>query len=89
MNAKAGKELTITLPEAVADDISRAVASGDYSSPEVVVEAALEMWSERRRSEFIGRLRKAYEEGVASGPGRKVDPHDFLASLKAVRRRDA
>lgn len=89
MSAKAGKELTITLPEAVAEDISRAVASGDYPSPEVVVEAALEMWSERRRSEFLGRLRKAYEEGVASGPGRKVDPHDFLASLKAERHRDA
>jgi antitoxin ParD1/3/4 len=89
MNAKAGKELTITLPEAVADDISRAVASGDYSSPEVVVEAALEMWSERRRSEFLRRLRAAYDEGVASGPGRKVDPRGFLASLKAERYRDA
>jgi antitoxin ParD1/3/4 len=89
MTAKAGRELTISLPEAVADDISRAVASGDYSSPEVVVEAALEMWSERRRGQFLDRLRIAYEEGVASGPGRKVDPHEFLASLKAERQRDA
>jgi antitoxin ParD1/3/4 len=45
------------------------------------------MKSEEQPAHEIARLTRAYEEGVASGEGRKVSAAELLADLKARRMR--
>lgn len=65
-----------------------AVENGGYASNSEIVRDALRLWEQReeiRRIE-ITRLKKAYEEGKASGEGREINPDAFLAELKAEAR---
>jgi antitoxin ParD1/3/4 len=83
------KTLTISLPPRQLGALRAAVESGAYASSSEVVRDALRLWEEReevRRLE-LGRLKRAYEEGLASGAGRRVDPAALLTDLKAEARR--
>ncbi len=55
-----------------------AVASGAYASTSEVIREALREWSLRKplREAEIERLRKAWQEGLASGEPRPFDPED-------------
>jgi antitoxin ParD1/3/4 len=52
-----------------------AVASGQYASASEVVREALREWQLRKplREAEIERLRKAWQEGIESGPSRALD----------------
>lgn len=79
------RTLTISLTPRQADRMKQAVASGGYASNSEVVREALRLWEEREevRAMEMTRLKQAYDDGMASGAGRKIDPADFLARLKA------
>ena len=79
------RTMTISLSPQQAGRIEAAVETGDYASNSEVVRDALRMWEEkqeRRRAE-IERLRAAFEEGLASGPGRSVTAEQLVAEFKA------
>lgn len=82
------KTLTISLSAQQIARLQEAVASGAYASNSEVMRDALRLWEqhqEMRALEF-NRLKRAYDEGMASGEGRAVDAGALLTDLKAERR---
>lgn len=72
------EKVSIALPTEMLETVKDAVSSGQYASASEVVREALREWELRqglRRAE-IERLRKAWEEGLASGEPRPFDPED-------------
>lgn len=55
--------------------VKEAVASGAYASTSEVIREALRGWQLREplRKAEVERLRKAWEEGLASGPAKELD----------------
>jgi antitoxin ParD1/3/4 len=88
MNAEPKQTLTISLTPDQAKRMQRAIESGEYASGSEVVQDALGLWAQREdlRTLEAEALKKAYDEGRASGPGRTVDAETLLAELKAERR---
>jgi antitoxin ParD1/3/4 len=82
------RPLTISLSPQQLSRIQSAVETGAYASNSEVLREALRMWEQREelRGLEIARLRKAYEEGIASGPGREIDAATLLAEFKAEAR---
>lgn len=65
-----------------------AVENGGYASNSEIIRDALRLWEQReevRRME-LARLKKAYDEGMASGEGREVNADTLLSELKAETR---
>lgn len=91
MKPDAMRPLTISLSPQQLARIQQAVESGAYASNSEVLREALRLWErqEEMRALEIARLRKAYEEGIASGPAREWDRGELLASLRAELRTDA
>ena len=79
------ERLTITLPAEMATLVRSAVGGGDYASSSEVVREALREWKMRRalRKHEQEELRRLWEEGRASGPGRFED----IEAIKAEARR--
>jgi antitoxin ParD1/3/4 len=79
------EKLSIALTPEMAGLVRRAVESGEYASTSEVVREALREWKQRRtlRQQDIEELRRLWEEGLASGPGRFED----VESIKAEARR--
>lgn len=88
MKSEPMRTLTISLTPQQASRLQTAVDTGAYASNSEVIRDALRLWEQREelRELEIARLKRAYDEGVASGPGREIDPGAFLAELKAKRR---
>ena len=63
------QKLSIAVTEQQARDIEAAIASGAYSTTSEVIRDALRAWQRERlnREAAIERLRRLYEEGLASG----------------------
>lgn len=82
------KTLTISLSQQQITRLQQAVASGSYASNSEVMRDALRLWEQRQelRELEINRLKRAYDEGMASGEGRAVGADALLAELKAERR---
>lgn len=73
------EKVSIALPTEMLETVKDAVSSGQYASASEVVREALREWELRqglRRAE-IERLRRAWEEGLASGPPRPLDFEDL------------
>ncbi|MBB3609840.1 type II toxin-antitoxin system ParD family antitoxin [Rhizobium sp. BK602] len=85
------KTLTISLSPQQVARLHGAVESGAYASNSEVVRDALRLWEQREEIRLleINRLKRAYDEGMASGEGREVDAKTLLAELKAEIRRGA
>ena len=81
------RKLTVDIDPQTAERMHRAIAAGDYDSDSDVVRAALDLWAERREqhAQDDAALRKAYEDGVASGEAVAIDRVAFLAGVKAAR----
>lgn len=79
------EKLSIALTPEMAGLVRRAVESGEYASTSEVVREALREWKQRRalRQQDIEELRRLWEEGLASGPGRFED----MEAIKAEARR--
>ncbi|MCQ1780532.1 type II toxin-antitoxin system ParD family antitoxin [Neorhizobium galegae] len=83
------RTLTVSLTPQQAAMLQSAVDGGGYASNSEIVRDALRLWEQReeiRRME-IGRLKKAYDEGMASGEGREVSADALLSELKAEARK--
>jgi len=83
------RTLTISLTLHQAAMLENAVESGGYASNSEIVRDALRLWEQREevRQMELARLKKAYDEGMASGEGRSVTADTLLAELKAEARK--
>tara|TARA_R110002020_G_scaffold189446_3_gene388465 strand:- start:6049 stop:6318 length:270 start_codon:yes stop_codon:yes gene_type:complete len=81
------KTLTISLSQQQISRLQQAVASGSYASNSEVMRDALRLWEQRQelRELEINRLKRAYDDGMASGEGRSIDAGSLLTKLKAER----
>lgn len=79
------RTMTISLSPQQATRIQQAVETGDYASNSEVLRDALRLWEQREeiRALEIAKLKRAYAEGVASGPARAIEADDLLATFKA------
>jgi antitoxin ParD1/3/4 len=70
MKTDAMRPLTISLSPQQLARIQQAVDSGNYASNSEVLREALRLWEQREELRIleVSRLRRAYEEGIASGP---------------------
>ncbi|WP_176454382.1 type II toxin-antitoxin system ParD family antitoxin [Sinorhizobium fredii] len=82
------RTLTVSLTPHQAAMMQSAVETGGYASNSEIVRDALRLWEHREevRQMELARLKKAYDEGMASGPGREVTADTLLAELKAEAR---
>ena len=83
MKSDAMRPLTISLSQTQLARLGKAVASGAYASNSEVVREALRLWEQREeiRELELARLKKAYEEGIASG-----EPVDGDEAFTRIRR---
>ena len=85
--------VSIDLSEEAARAVEAAVASGEFADAREAVEAAVEDWAAMAndaaeiRPEDVERFRKAWDEGIASGPGRFVSIDDLIADARSKLRR--
>jgi antitoxin ParD1/3/4 len=88
MKTEPMKTLTISLSPKQLGRLQDAVDSGAYASNSEVIRDALRLWEQREEARLleITRLKRAYDEGMASGKGREVDAKTLLAELKAESR---
>ena len=79
------EKLSIALTPEVAGLVRQAVASGEYATTSEVVWEALRESKQRRavQPQPIEELRRLWEEGLASGPGR----FENIEAIKAQARR--
>lgn len=79
------QNLTITISSEQATRIHRAVETGAYASQEDVLKDALLLWEQQEELRMLDMavLKKAYDEGKASGEGRIINPQDLLSKFKA------
>jgi len=88
------ERMTVAFTEPMAAEIRAAVETGQYASASEIVREAMRLWMERqeRKQQEIERLRKAWDEGIASGPGEPWNLERFLEEAHArfqVRDRDS
>lgn len=88
MKATTMRTLTVSLTPHQAAMMQSAVENGGYASNSEIVRDALRLWEQREevRQMELARLKKAYDEGMASGEGREIKADAFLAELKAEAR---
>jgi antitoxin ParD1/3/4 len=69
------EKVSIALSSELLGAAKEAVASGAYASTSEVIREALREWNLRKplREAEIERLRKAWQEGIESGPSRPLD----------------
>ncbi len=77
--------MTVSLSPQQATRIEAAVATGSYASNSEVVREALRLWEQREeiRTAELAKLKQAFTEGMASGPGRALDAPTLLRKFKA------
>jgi antitoxin ParD1/3/4 len=91
MKTDAMRPLTISLSPQQLERIQQAVETGGYASNSEVLREALRLWEQREELRMleIARLRRAHEEGLASGLAKEWDRHSLLKQLKAEMKADA
>lgn len=79
------QKLSIALTHDMADTVKAAVQSGEYGSNSEVIRDALRDWSavRNREKEEISYLRKAWQKGIDSGPGKFETIEDVISAAKA------
>lgn len=80
------EKVSVALSPDLLDMVKGAVASGQYGSASEVIREALREWRLRQplREAEAERLRKAWSEGLESGPS---DPFDIEAIKQKARSR--
>lgn len=83
MKADAMRPLTISLSPQQLARLNKAVESGAYATNSEVIRDALRLWEQREelREMELARLKRAYEEGLASGE--PVDGDEAFARMRA------
>ena len=77
------RKLSIALTEELASEVDQAVAAGDYASTSEVIRDALRLWRRDRDADRAesARLRRLWEEGLASGEPQEVT-EDWFEDVK-------
>lgn len=78
---KSAAKLSITLPAKQAATVRKAVKSGAFASDSEAIAEAVRVWEDQ-----IDYLRKAWKEGVDSGPSKPWNLKEFLAEAHARHR---
>ena len=88
------EKVSVALSPELLEMVKDAVASGQYGSASEVIREALRDWRVRQplRQAEVERLRKAWAEGLASGPSQPFDieetkrrAHERFRKLTAAR----
>ncbi|UEM25436.1 type II toxin-antitoxin system ParD family antitoxin (plasmid) [Skermanella mucosa] len=68
------EKLSIALTPEMAGMVKQAVRSGEYASSSEVIREALRLWRDHQqaRTQEVEALRRAWGEGVASGPSSRT-----------------
>jgi antitoxin ParD1/3/4 len=68
-------KITVALTPELRELVQNAVSDGDYASTSEVIREALRDWKKQRekRRAAIVELRRLWDEGIASGPGKHLD----------------
>lgn len=79
------EKVSVALTPEMLAVVREAVESGEYASSSEVMREALREWKRRRALEKkeVEELRRLWQEGLESGPGRLAD----MAAIKAEARR--
>ncbi|MCU0733948.1 MAG: type II toxin-antitoxin system ParD family antitoxin [Methylotetracoccus sp.] len=82
------EKISIALTQDMAALVRQAVESGEYASSSEVIRDALRGWKMKRafQEQQIEELRRLWQEGIKSGPGRFESIDDLLQ--EAERRFD-
>lgn len=85
------RTLTISLSDSQIRRLQSAVETGAYASNSEVVRDALRLWEqhEELRNLEMAHLKRAYEDGMASGDQRELDANQLLLELKSGLHRRA
>lgn len=80
------QKISVALTTKQLEAVKSAVASGEYASTSEVIREALRGWQLREplRKAEVQRLRKAWEDGLLSGP---AEPYDLREILEDAERR--
>jgi antitoxin ParD1/3/4 len=83
------EKISIALTPDMAAVVRKAVESGGYASNSEVIREALRDWQMKQiiRQQQVEEIRRLWDEGIVSGPGRFETLDDLLA--EANRRYDA
>jgi antitoxin ParD1/3/4 len=79
------EKVSVSLSHELLQSVHEAVDSGEYGSASEVVREALREWKQRQalRKLEIERLRKAWQEGIASGDPEPYDIEEIKAEARA------
>lgn len=79
------EKVSVSLSHELLESVREAVDSGEYGSASEVVREALREWKLRKplRLAEVQRLRKAWDEGIASGNSKPFDIEETLAEARA------
>jgi antitoxin ParD1/3/4 len=79
------EQVTIALPAETLESARAAVESGEYASTGEIVRDALRLWENHRalQAQEVARLRKACEEGIASGSAGRLDMPSIIGEAEA------
>ena len=69
------EKLSVAVTSEQAAAMREVLAGGEYATASEIIREALRDWQLKhgRRQEELRRLRNAWDEGIASGPGRELD----------------
>lgn len=79
------REVRITLTNEQSEAVEAAIATGEYSSAEEVVQATLDDWKWQRewlKPEHVSRLQELWREGKESGDSQPLDLKKLLAEAR-------
>jgi antitoxin ParD1/3/4 len=81
------ERMTVVFPAPMAEQLRAAVESGEYASTSEAVRDAVRLWGDRRdlRQREIEMLRRAWDEGKASGSAGSLNMAEIIAEAKAER----
>jgi antitoxin ParD1/3/4 len=80
------ERMTVVFPEPLAGQLRAAVEAGEYASTSEAVLDAVRVWGRRAlRQREIEMLRRARDEGKASGSAGPLKIADVIAEAKAER----
>jgi antitoxin ParD1/3/4 len=78
------QKVSVALTPEFMDLLKEAVDTGEYASASEVIRDALRQWKQRRGMQDLGmeELRRVWDVGVASGPGRFKSINDIKKEAK-------
>jgi antitoxin ParD1/3/4 len=78
------EKMSITLTPELAEMVNKAVETGDYASTSEVIREALRDWRRKQltRQQQIEEIRRLWDEGIKSGPGRFANADELIAEAE-------